>query len=63
MYGEISNNLRRYLGEGSEVLHLCFVCMTIVSSIKMAPKSHQLLILLILAASLILNTKKGLLEA
>ena len=57
MCGKISNNLWRYLGEGSKVWYLYFVCMNSVSSIKLVSKIHQSSILHILAASLILNTK------
>ena len=42
---------------GSKVGYLYFMCVSSVSSVKVVPKGHQSLILLILAASLILNTK------
>ena len=42
---------------GSKSGYLYFVCMGSVSSLKVEPKHHQLPILVILAASLVLNTK------
>ena len=54
MYGKISNNLSGNLG-GSRSGYLYFVYMWSVSGLKVEPKSHQLLILVILAASLVLN--------
>ena len=56
MHEKISNNLSGNLG-GSKAGYLYFVCMCSVSGVKVGLKSHQSLILVILAASLVLNTK------
>ena len=42
--------------EGSKAGYLYFVCVGSVSSVKVEPKCCQLPILVILAASLVLNT-------
>ena len=55
MHGKISNNLCRNLSSKSGYLY--FVCVGSVSSVKVEPKSHQSPILVILEASLVLNTK------
>ena len=47
----------RYIGGGSKAGYIYFVYVNSVKSVKVVPKSHQLPILFILAASLILNTK------
>ena len=55
MHENISNNLSGNLG-GTKSGYLYFVCMDSVSSVKVEPKRHQSLHLVILAASLVLNT-------
>ena len=56
-FQNISNNLCRKLPGGSTAGYLYFVYVSSVSIVKVAPKSHQLPILLILGACLILNTE------
>ena len=41
MYGNISNNFWRYLGEGSKAGYLYSVCVSSVSSVKVAPKKSS----------------------
>ena len=42
--------------QGSKAGYLYFVCVDSVSDVKVEPKNHQLLILVILTASIVLNT-------